>query len=67
VLITVFFKLFESNDNIHQEDLGMIQLDIPTDHSSIFTQAPCSISQGNQNKLGQQKPIESRIYLNDSL
>ena len=34
---------------------------------NIHPSTPCSINHGNQDKLGQQKPIQSRIYVNDSL
>ena len=67
-MTSVFFEWFESNDNIHQEYLDVLEFDIPTDDASIFTKAlPYSINQGSQDKMGQQKPVKSRIYVDDSL
>jgi hypothetical protein len=53
---------------IHQEYIDMLRLDVPSENASKFTPVfPCSMNPEHHDENGRQKPIESRIYVDNDL
>ena len=71
VMTAVIFERIGSDSNIHQEYIDMFEFeDLPSKDESndLFTKAkPCSINTGVLDNKGKQKPIGTKIYVDDCL